>query len=258
MEKPDPSAHERDISDQQVYELLQRRVDEWNFEEHDDEENFAFAHQLTHEISDVFTYLNYGASEEFSAEELPDSIKPIYLTLWSPYDFELKEHVTHFCYPRDMVLRLKKREDHEHIPVDLPDLTEMYRQCKTHEELVAYYRANPDIAAKVAEGGEIVVDSAIYIYMHEGYSRNGIRFCVQPDGISIVVFGNQNETDELCNFMMLYHNRPRVLAETAAKLVILAAKHCQRPRSPEYAAYYLSQLDRQALEGLGISTERSG
>jgi len=72
------------ITDDEVYLNIQTQYDGWIFENHNDDENFQFAHTIAELVSDNFDYLKIAGSGLFSAKELPDSLQPLYTKTWCP------------------------------------------------------------------------------------------------------------------------------------------------------------------------------
>lgn len=220
---------------------LAARYDGWRFVEHTTEANFAFAYKLASAALDLFPYLAVAGSEEFGGEEAPDSLKPLVSRVWKPAGT---------IYHQDLKVRLKPRGEGEHIESYLPGFDEMINSGKTLDEIDEAYARNPELLEGMRPAVDIK-DEAVVIQFEEGI-RRALEFIVLPDRIELAVYGKPGETRAFSRYLTTYQDKPRVLAETAASLAVLGAKHCLRMNNPSSRDYYVapSEPSRQLLDGL--------
>lgn len=246
------------LNDDEIYRVLQGRLETRNFEEYTEEENITFAHDIVFDVANNFPYLAYATSNEFKGDELPSVIKPIWMAPWSPMDMQTNTRQLILCYPKDMVIYLKKREEHEQSPLQAPPefFEIMADQSLTFDEQIEKIRAIPNIQEKL-NMGEIIPDEAIYVTLDESYGgSNGLRLLVEKEKISLTIHGRRDDTAELCNFLAIYHGKTNVLAKLAACVAVLGAKHCRKPDSPHYAHFSLSDDDKRFLGDSGVDISR--
>lgn len=226
-----------------LFSALQARYENWLFAEHDDSENFAFAHGMAAATLDSFPYLDLAGSGRFTGEETPDSLKP------------LVSYVSDFqggtmLYDQSLAVRLTRRRDNTRIEAELPHLSEMLEDGKTFREIVGAYMLNSELLEGMRPA-QVIKDEAIVVRFGDGLQR-GLEFISLPDRIEIGVYGEAGKTRSFSNYLVTYHDKPRVLAETTAGLAVLGAKHCQRMNNPNSPDYYvkLSESSRRFLKGL--------
>ena len=74
------------LTDEEIYLVLQNRLNNWRFDTYSDDENVSFAHVLTLAVIDNFPYLGYAMSQEFRGKELPDAFRPTFANIYEDYD----------------------------------------------------------------------------------------------------------------------------------------------------------------------------
>jgi hypothetical protein len=239
---PDPSDHSP-ITDEELWLTLDAKLNSWDFKQHTESENVRFAHNISSLVSDNFNYLNYAGSEVFSAEELPGTLHPLFSTIWSPGG------VSQVVMARDVrVHRVKRREEHTEITPYIPGFDEMIDSGMTFAQIVNKLRSDPNLQGKIVPGTTIV-DEAILLVLSRESSSRGFEFTVEPDNISLSIFGSVGETRDLSEFLAHYHSNQSELAKISASLAVLAAKYCLRPHHYETSELKLTELDKKFLSG---------
>jgi hypothetical protein len=231
------------ITDEELYQTLDSKLNSWDFKQHTETENVAFAYSVTSLVSDNFHYLNYAGSGEFSAEELPGTLHPVYSDIWSP---DGKSEV--FYTPDMKVWRVTRREEHTEIAMHLPGFEEM-SEGKTFNQILEALESDPSLLEKIIPG-ETIVDEAIIIVLAKGYSGSGLELIVEPGHISLAIYGDLGKTRNLSGFLARYHNNPSELARISASLAVLGAKYCRRPDHYQASGARLTELDKKFLSGL--------
>ncbi len=240
MEEPGGGESKGFMTDEAVYRALQERFDNWRFAEHTDAENMQFTHNLCVAVTDFFEYLSYASSEEFSAEELPESLRPLTTHYWT----HSYGTVTQTIFEQGMQVNARKREEHQDIEPRIPGFNEMARSGKTFEEMLGAIAADPNIVENIIPGS-VIEDPAIIVCFSKSFGLNGIEFIVKPAGITLAVYGRRGETYGSTAYVVTYHDKPRVLAETAAHLAVLGAKHCLGHQNYDIHDIRLSELDKR-------------
>lgn len=231
------------ITDEELYQTLDSKLSSWDFREHTPIENVDFGYNIVSLVSDNFPFLNHAGSEEFSAEELPGTLHPLFSQIYSPGG---KSEVVYM--PNMTVRRVKRREEHTEIEPHIPGFDEMMKSGMTFDEIIETLRSDPDIVNKIVPG-ETIIDNAIIIILAQGYKSSGLELIVKPDHISLCVYGNVGETRDLSEFLAHYHNNPSELSRISASLAVLAAKYCLRPQHYGTAEIMLTQSDKKFLSG---------
>ena len=83
-----------------------------------------------------------------------------------------------------------------------------------------------------------VEDMAVVIQLSREFSADGLEFIVDQGNIDIAVYGEAGKTRAMSRFLVKYCSRASELAQISSRLLVLGAKHCQRPLN--YDAPYLS------------------
>ena len=102
-------------------------------------------------VSENFDYLKLAGSEVFPADELPDAIQPLYSTIWRP------RGESHIVTSKDLKVKVFKREDHEHIPPQIPGFRDMIDQGMTYQQALGAIMSDPEIINHIVPG--VTIDS---------------------------------------------------------------------------------------------------
>jgi hypothetical protein len=234
------------ITDDEVYLNIQTQYDGWIFENHNDDENFQFAHTIAELVSDNFDYLKIAGSGLFSAKELPDSLQPLYTKTWCPYG------ETRIVMANDLTVRVCKREDHTHVPAFYSGYQELEDQGLTFQQIVDAMLDDPEFHNRV-EPGRTIIDKAIIVELHIGQPSQGLEFIVEPDRVGLSIYGKVGETRDLSKYLASKHNGAKELALVSAKLAVLGAKYCLRPNNYTAPNLSVSKLDRKLLGEIGLN-----
>lgn len=222
-----------------LFLAIQARYDRWFFAEHSDDSNFAFSHQLANTTLELFPYLGFVGSGLFSGEEAPSSLKPLVSRI----------HGSDTLYDNDLKVALELRGEDEHIKAYLPGFDDLMKGGKTFDEIVGTYAVHPEVLEGMRPAQDIEDEAVVVKFSDEGGTR-GLEFISLPDRVELSVFGYSKRTRAFSRYLTTYHDKPKVLAETAASLAVLAARHCLRSNNPS-SPDYLVELSEQNRKFLG-------
>lgn len=206
-----------------VFKQLRNKVENWHWHEHDDADNFGFTYEVAGKVAREFerqAKLSWG-SKEFDASELPVALKT--LASWTFRGETI--------YSSQIRTRTHWRGKDEKVPAKWPTMERLTEEGRSYPEIIELVQSHPELAADY-EPPVIIPDEAIRIRVEDSCPASGgcgsswgIEFFVGPQGIGLNVFGHEDATQGASNFLLTYHDKPRVLCETATILAILTAKH---------------------------------
>lgn len=203
----------------EVLRRLQHSVEARDFSEHEDADNFHFAHGAAAEIAREFEYqasLPLG-SVEFNAQELPESIRTLAAATYSGET----------VYSRDTQVRTYFRGEDEIIPPKWPSVEQFLKKENLLQEVQDALSQNPDLLSDYQPSVRLP-DETVIVQIQDTigpHNRWGLRFHVSSEGIDLAVYGDRGATESATNFFLTYHDKPRVLCETVTKLALLSAEH---------------------------------
>lgn len=225
----EPRSKSEGFADSELVELLGTRLDSWNFAERSDEQNYRFAFGMAYSLTEMFDQIKFGTDKDIPGAMLPSSLEPL-ARQTSKYDGET-------FYSEGLIIRAERNDDDFIIPGKFPDIS----QFKNFDEIVTQINSNPELRAQITETVRIPNPIVELSLNHHPSSDWGLAFTVCENIIKLNTFGKQGKTQSACDYIITYHDKPRVLAQTVSELALLGAKHVLWARKDYHAP--LSEVD---------------
>lgn len=208
----EPRLESEGLTDAELAELLSTRLDSWNFAEHSDEDNFQFAFGMAYCLTEVFDQINFGTEKNIPGHILPPALEPLARHTY--------RRTGETFYDEDLIIRAERRDEDVVIPGKSLDA----RQFKNFEDMVTQVKNSPELQAQITKD-EIIPNPVVQLSLdHRPSSDWGLTFAVYEDKIILSAFGEQGKTQSASDFIVTYHDKPRVLAQTVSQLAVLGAK----------------------------------
>ncbi len=240
------------VDDEEVVAILEKIVDEWDFESKTDQANSRFALHLAHWVLETFGH-DMGESgwwsstryhEEIEGSQLPDKLQLLLTQIWKEEPYVTGDN---------SVTMQGKPEYMETDPI-IPRWEEI-EKFETFEEQLEFARSQPDILEGIEPTSITVLPQVSVMFEPQPNYEWGIEFLVNELGIRLASFGRDGKTMEAADFTRVMDGKTSETAKIVCQLVLLCAQFSQSYTGGEIGIEKFEELMERVFAGASISTD---
>lgn len=236
------------LNDEEVIEVLEKVIENWDFDSNDDLANSRFALHIAYWALETFGQ-NMGrergwwssTGREIDGSQLPTKLQPFITHMWRDEPRLSSEN---------SVTMQAKPEYIEEDPV-IPRWDEV-EKIKTFEGQLEFVRSQQDILEGIKPPNLSILPQISVRFEANTWHGWGVEFLVNELGVRLAPFGREGQTMSAADFTVEMQNKISEVTRVACQLVLLCVKFAQSYTGGELETEKLHQLGERIFGGASI------